>query len=120
MIIAIPVNENSENTDICVSFGRAPYFLFYDTEAKQSTIEANPAANAPGGAGIKAAQFIIDKGAKALITPRFGENSAQVLQAAEIKIYQCAGMNAAQNIADFKAEKLGLLDNFHAGFHGRQ
>lgn len=118
MIIAIPVNENSENTDICVSFGRTPFFLFHNTETGKSTIQVNSAANAQGGAGIKAAQFVADQGAKALITPRCGENSAQVLKAAGIQIYQCAGMNAAQNIADFNAGKLNLLGSFHAGFHG--
>ena len=119
MIIAIPVNETGENAEICVSFGRTPFFLFFDTETGMSTSEKNPAENAPGGAGIKAAQFVIDKGAKALITPRCGENSAQVFKAAEVAIYQSAGMNAAQNIADFQAGKLSLLSSFHAGFHGR-
>ena len=118
MLIAIPVNEAEEQAEICVSFGRAPFFLFYNTETSKSTIEVNSAANAQGGAGIKAAQFVVDQGAKALITPRCGENSAQVLKAAEIQIFQCEGMNAAQNIADFKSGKLKLLDSFHAGFHG--
>ena len=73
MIIAIPVNENRDDTDICVSFGRAPFFLFHDTDTGKSELVSNSAAQAPGGAGIKAAQFVVDKGAKALITPRCGE-----------------------------------------------
>jgi len=120
MMIAIPVNENSENAGICVSFGRAPFFLFHDTETGKSTSEANAAANAQGGAGIKAAQFIADKGAEAVITPRCGENAAQVLQAAGIKIYKSSGSDAGQNLADLKVGKLELLSSFHAGFHGRQ
>jgi predicted Fe-Mo cluster-binding NifX family protein len=32
MKIVIPVNENSNETTVCASFGRAPYFLIYDTK----------------------------------------------------------------------------------------
>ena len=34
MKIAIPVDEKSLESNVCVSFGRAPYFLIYDTESK--------------------------------------------------------------------------------------
>ena len=37
MIIAIPVDETKEA--LCVSFGRAPYVLFYDTEQEQGQVE---------------------------------------------------------------------------------
>ena len=120
MIIAIPINEDREDTDICVSFGRAPFFLFHDTETGKSERISNSAAQAQGGAGIKAAQFVVDKGVKALITPRCGENSAQVFKAADVAIYQSSGANAEQNLADLKAGKLTLLGSFHAGFHGKQ
>ena len=119
-MIAIPVNEAGEQAEICVSFGRSPFFLFHDTETGKNITEVNSAATAQGGAGIKAAQFIVDKGAKALITPRCGENAAQVLKSAGVAIHQCAGINTTRNIADFKAGKLGLLGGFHAGFHGGQ
>jgi len=36
MKIAIPVDEKSLESNVCVSFGRAPYFLIYDTETKES------------------------------------------------------------------------------------
>jgi predicted Fe-Mo cluster-binding NifX family protein len=32
MKIAIPVDNNSLDTSICISFGRAPHFLIYDTK----------------------------------------------------------------------------------------
>ena len=119
MIIAIPVNENSENPTVCASFGRTPFFLFYNTETNTSTTETNMAADAQGGAGIKAAQFVIDRGAAAVITPRCGENAAQVFKAADIKIYKSSGADAGQNLADLKAGKLEPLNSFHAGFHGK-
>ena len=41
MKIAIPVDEKSMGTNVCVSFGRTPYFLIYDTESKESSFINN-------------------------------------------------------------------------------
>lgn len=116
MKIAIPVDENK--TDVCVSFGRAPYFMVCDTETGASELLENPAAEAQGGAGVKAAQFVVDVGADTLVTVRCGENAAQAMQAAEIKIYKSEGSSAAENAAACKEGKLAPLTHFHAGFHG--
>lgn len=116
MKIAIPVDENK--TDVCIVFARAPYFLFCDAENGSSELLENPAAQAQSGAGLKAAQFVVDNGADTLVTVRCGENSAEVMQAAEIAIYKAEGSNAQENAAACKDGKLALLTHFHAGFHG--
>jgi predicted Fe-Mo cluster-binding NifX family protein len=36
MKIAIPVDEQNLDSGVCPSFGRAPYFLFYNTDTKES------------------------------------------------------------------------------------
>lgn len=118
MKISIPVDEKDMGTNVCVSFGRAPYFLVYNTETKESTFLNNSAAASTGGAGIKAAQTIVDNKVNALLTPRCGENAADVLKAADIKIFKTTNASAKDNIDDFIAGKLPLLDEIHAGFHG--
>ena len=55
MILALPLDDSKEK--VCVSFGRAPFFMFYDTDSKDVKILENPAAQAEGGAGVTAAQF---------------------------------------------------------------
>ena len=120
MIIAIPVNENNAEPSICVSFGRAPWFLFHNTETGETQTLGNPVANAEGGAGIKAAQFVVDQNANVLITVRGGENAAEVLLAAEIQIYKAQGSVAKENLAAFAEGKLEKLQSFHAGFHNKQ
>ena len=102
-----------------MSFGRAPYFLIYDVETKESTFIDNSAAASTGGAGIKAAQTIVDNKAAALLTPRLGANAAGVLKSAEIKIYKTTAASAKDNIDAFVAGKLSLLDEIHAGFRER-
>ena len=57
--IAIPMNEKSIDTEVCPSFGRAPYFLFYDSVTKETYYLDNEAVASQGGAGIRAAQASI-------------------------------------------------------------
>jgi len=118
MIIAIPVNENSEETmTVCTSFGRTPYFLFLNTETKERDWIDNRAAASQGGAGIKAAQVIVDHHADVLLTPRCGENAAAVIKAAGIKMYRTIYGSVSENVKVFYEGKLVLLTEVHAGFH---
>lgn len=119
MKIAIPVDKKTLESDVCVSFGRTPYFLVYDTETQESVFIDNSAVASTGGAGIKAAQTIADQKAKALLTPRCGENAADVLKFADIKIFKTASGSVKDNIDNFIDGKLSLLEEIHAGSHGQ-
>lgn len=119
MKIAIPMNECRADAEVCVSFGRAPYFLFYNTESRDANFLENPAATAQGGAGIKAAQAIVDENAQALLTVRCGENAGEVFKAADIKVYKTTKVTGKENIEAFEKGELALMTHFHAGFHGR-
>lgn len=119
MIVAVPTDENNASVNVCVSFGRAPYFLFYNTENGETVFAENPAAVASGGAGVKAAQFIVDRGAKALITVRAGENAAEVLTDAKMDIWKAINGTVNENLSAYHQGKLSRLDHFHAGFHGK-
>ena len=116
MIIALPMDENKK--DICVSFGRCPFFLLSDSESGKQEFIVNPAAEATGGAGVTAAQAVVDGGADVLITVRCGENAAEVFKAADVKIYKSEGPDAQENLRAFAEGKLSELTKFHAGFHG--
>ncbi|AOY74563.1 NifB/NifX family molybdenum-iron cluster-binding protein [Clostridium formicaceticum] len=117
MKIAMPVDDKSMKNSICQSFGRAPYFLIYDTESKESIYLDNSAAASQGGAGIKAAQTIVDSKISALLTPRCGENAAEVIKADDIKIYKTINTSIMENINAFIDGKLSLLEEIHAGLH---
>ena len=118
MKIAIPVDEKTLESNVCVSFGRTPYFLIYDVDTKESVFLDNSAAASTGGAGIKAAQTIVDNKANVLLTPRCGENAAEVLKSADIEIFKTTSASVKDNIDAFIDGKLSLLDEIHAGFHG--
>ena len=116
MKIAIPLDENKQ--DVCIVLARAPYFLFRE-EGKDVIVE-NPAAQAQGGAGIQAAQFLVDNDVNALITVRCGQNAADVFKAADIKIYKSVNKAAADDLTALEEGKLEELTHFHGGFHGVQ
>ncbi len=120
MKIAVPVDE-TDSQSVCVSFGRTPYFLIYDTETKEKVVLDNSAAaSTGGGAGIRAAQVLVDIKVSALLTPRCGQNAANVLEAAGVKIYRTTGSSVKDNTDAFLSGTLPLLDEIHAGFHGHR
>lgn len=116
MKIAIPLDENK--TDVCLTFGRAPYIMF-SQEGVQEILE-NPAAQAQGGAGLKAAQFLVDQQADVLITFRCGQNAADVFKAVGLEIYKAQGKTALENLRALEGRELERLTHFHAGYQGVQ
>ena len=71
-----------------------------------------------GGAGMQAAQFLVDREVGVLITPRCGEKAAEVLGAAGMEIFKSANKAAADDLAAYGEGKLERLSHFHGGFQG--
>ena len=93
-------------------------FLIYDTETKEKKLLDNSGIAVQGGAGIKAAQVVVDQQAEALLAPRCGENAAKVLQGANVKLYQTESLSVEENIRAFEENRLQELTDIHPGFHG--
>ena len=70
--------EKNLESSVCVSFGRVPYFLFFNNMRKKNYYLDNTALAPRGVAGIRAAQVIADHGVKALPTLRSGENAKKL------------------------------------------
>ena len=117
MKIAIPVTANNIDSEVCPSFGRTEFFLIYNTNDQSKFFLDNSAATSQGGAGIKAAQILVDEHVDVLITPRCGENAASVLLEANIAIYKAAGNNLKDNISACEQGKLEMLNEIHPGLH---
>lgn len=116
MKLAVPVNEDHET--ICVSFGRAPEFAIYDETNKGIEFVLNEASASSGGAGVQAAQQLVDLEIGVLIAPRCGENAAEVLNAAEIKIYKNKTDVLKKELEAYFEDQLELLTHITPGFHG--
>jgi len=66
----------------------------------------NASMTAGGGAGISAAQGIVDKGVKAVLTGNCGPNAYQVLDAAGIQVITGVSGKVKQAAEDFQTGKL--------------
>jgi len=97
-------------------FGRAPYFAVLDTETGVTEFIDNPAAELESGAGVRAAQTMIDLGVEAICIPQLGKNAQDALLAAKIKTYKSEGDDIAQNLAAMAEGRLGELVDAHGGF----
>ena len=68
-------------------FGRAPFFIIVDTETGSFEALENQFAGGSGGVGPKAAQLLITREVKALVSGMVGGNAHEVLKAAGIYLY---------------------------------
>jgi len=117
MKVLIPTNHKDMNGDISPSFGRATYFLIYDTETHQKMYVENPGASSTGGAGVVAAQKVIDSGAHVVITYRLGKNAYDIISESVIHIYKPKNEDIKNTLKSLSNNELNLLTEFHAGFH---
>ena len=98
-------------------FGRCPAFVFVDTETLQFEGVNNPCMGAGGGAGIQAAQFVVDRGAQAVLSHNVGPNAFAVLQAAGVAVYRIDGGTVRQAVEAFGSGSLPRLDGPSASAH---
>ncbi|MBN1999112.1 NifB/NifX family molybdenum-iron cluster-binding protein [candidate division KSB1 bacterium] len=88
MIIAITVQDNKTDTPVNPRFGRTAFYALYDEEKKSfSFLENEIALNSTSGAGVQAAQNIVNAGVKVLLTGHCGPKAFRALDAAGIEVY---------------------------------
>lgn len=117
MRIAIPTDGTTLESPVCMSFGRTETFLLIDTETMAVTPMANAAAHAQGGAGIVAAQALVDAGVQAVVARYMGKNAADVLTPAGIVLYKGEEGTTAEMVERLKAGQLQVLTDIHPGHH---
>jgi predicted Fe-Mo cluster-binding NifX family protein len=103
MRICIPAKGPDAGDFVDERFGRAPYYLIHDTETGTTESYKNPAAEAMGGVGPRAAQFLLDHNVNVLVTARVGGNALGALKAGGIIIllFDEAGSTVRDAIAAY-------------------
>lgn len=109
MIIALPTKTSGEKSFISDNFGRCNFFYIFDTEKNIGQVYTNAYKDGQGGVGVKVAEFILNKGADVLITPRVGEKSLAVLKSTNIKIYESTDKIVKDNIQSYLNNELKEL-----------
>ena len=88
-------------------FGRCRYFLVFDEATGSYTVLPNEQnIQAAQGAGIQAAQRLIEHGVEVVITGNIGPKAFKSLRADGIRVYTAAGMTVTEAVAAYRAGKL--------------
>ncbi|MFP4458445.1 MAG: NifB/NifX family molybdenum-iron cluster-binding protein [Candidatus Zixiibacteriota bacterium] len=101
MKFAITSNGKEKESTLDPRFGRARYFIIYDSEKSEIVDFLDNAAKSSGhGVGIRTSQVIIDNGIHGIVTGAVGPNAFGVLNQAGIKMYSNSGRKLVKEIID--------------------
>ena len=88
-------------------FGRAKYFIAYDTDTEDWSAHDNKQnLQAAQGAGIQSGQTVIELGADALLTGHCGPKAFATLSAVDVDVYNGAAGTVKEAVAAFQDGKL--------------
>ena len=117
MKIVVTANAGDLDAPASPVFGRCPTYVFVDPQTMDFEAVENPAISAAGGAGIQAAQFIVERGAQAVVTGNVGPNAFNVLHAANVPVYTVGGGTVRQAAEQYKAGHLSAVGGASAPAH---
>ena len=109
MSIAVSAAGADLEAGVDPRFGRYPQYVFVEPETLEFEVVANTAAAESGGAGIKAAELVIEHGAEAIITGNVGPNARRVVEAAGVAIYSKGDGTVREAIEAYRNNGLRLL-----------
>ena len=122
MKIAISSTGAELASNVDPRFGRCRYLVFCDTDTGEWEAVPNDNINASGGAGIRTAQTVLDRGALAVITGNVGPNAMEVLTGSSIPVYTGISGTVESAISLFREGGLtaatGATAGPHAGMRG--
>ena len=113
MKIAVSTTKGGLDDNICPIFGRCSTFTLVETDGREigkTEVIQNPGAQAGGGAGITAAQAVIDAGVQAVITENCGPNAIGVLSQSGIKVHSASG-NVRKAVEDLIAGEISPVQS---------
>lgn len=101
--MAMTCNGEGEDQPIEERFGRCSVFALYDSASGALSYVDNKAKDASSGAGVKAAQQLIDLGVELLITGRVGPGAQEVLDEGGIRIKEWTAGTVGDAVRRFGA-----------------
>ena len=92
LIIAVAAEDRAITSRISAVAARAHYFHFFDKQANLLQTLQNPYADAGGGAGPKAADFLIKNKAGIILAGKFGKKMENAHKAGNIQYFERQGV----------------------------
>lgn len=99
-------------------FGRAQYFVVYDTQTQQHSAHSNEQnLQAVQGAGIQAGRQVVDLGAEAVLTGHVGPKAFATLKAGGVAVYTGIQGTVQEALEQFQAGSLQPSDKANVEGH---
>jgi predicted Fe-Mo cluster-binding NifX family protein len=117
MKVCVSATADNLNAQLDPRFGRCLYLLIVDSENMEFEAIPNMAAGSTGGAGIQAAQTMVNRGVKVVITGSVGPNVFGALSAAGIAIVTAPVGTVREVIEKFKKCELQKVGAPTVGVH---
>ena len=118
MKIAVTSQGPDLTSKVDPRFGRAPYFLVFDTSDESFEVVSNEQnVNATQGAGIQAAENVAGKKVDMVVSGNFGPNAFRALEAAGIKAAQWTDGTVSEAIELARNDKLKISNKANVEGH---
>ena len=102
MKIAVSSLGPELSSEVDPRFGRCRYLIFFDDQSGDWEAVPNSNIEASGGAGIRTAQTVLDRGGQAVITGNIGPNAMEVLAGSGASVYTGAGGTVESALQRFR------------------
>ena len=115
----IVVTANGTDLDAPASpvFGRCPVYVFVDTETMHFEAMKNPEFDTLRGAGFEAAEFVVKRGAQAVMTGSVGPNAFGVFQSSGVPVYLSAGGTVREAVEAYETRRLRPVEGANVPTH---
>ncbi|MCW4035485.1 MAG: NifB/NifX family molybdenum-iron cluster-binding protein [Candidatus Bathyarchaeota archaeon] len=117
MKIGVSASAASLDSKVDSRFGRCPYFVIVDSETMGYNVVTNDSTSAAHGAGIQAAQTVVNLGVEVVITGNVGPNAFNVLNATGIKVVTGASGTIKEAVNQYNNGELQAVSNPTVGGH---
>jgi len=119
MKIAVCTQGIDRESQVDVRFGRSAYFAVYDDVSDNWSFIANDQnLQAAQGAGLQAAQSVLDADVEVLIAVNVGPKAIAAMLAQNVAVYKVAtNVTALQALQQYKDQKLQKLDQPNVSGH---
>lgn len=111
MKIAVTATGKESASTMDARFGRTRWFMITDPEGGEWEAHANEQnMNAAQGAGIQAAQRLVNLDVETVITGHVGPKAYRILKAAGVSIFLCEAGTVEEALHLFKQGRLARAD----------
>jgi len=118
MKIAFSSSEPENNSMVDPRFGRAKYFIVFDTDTNENSVVDNTVnLNALQGAGIQTAKNTVDLNVDCVVTGNMGPKAFTVMKSAGIQVFTGASGSVSDALLAWKNGELHEADKANVEGH---